>query len=133
MFADDVKIFVSFALDNQPLQSDFEKGCSWRELSRMQLNVDKCKCMSLCRQQIISYPYNISGTPLSRVCSFGDLGFVLEPKLRFHIHVEAKLESVQKQFLLFCLLKLAWDPLVRRPPYKDILKLIYPPNLFSIS
>lgn len=41
------------------------------------------------------------------------------------------IESVQKQFLLFCLRGLGWDPNLRLPPYKSRLALIKLPTLHS--
>ena len=48
----------------------------------------------------------------------------------YDVHSDA-IESVQKQFLLFALNYLPWDPELLLPPYKDRLKLIHLPTLES--
>ena len=42
-----------------------------------------------------------------------------------------KIESVQKQFLLFCLRGLGWNPNIPLPSYKSRLALIKLPSLYS--
>ena len=46
------------------------------------------------------------------------------------VHVK-KIESVQKQFLLFCLRNLPWNPNINLPSYKSRLQLIDLPSLES--
>jgi len=48
-----------------------------------------------------------------------------------HTNYISKIESVQKQFLLFCLRHLGWDRSVYLPPYTQRLKLISLPTLVS--
>ena len=48
----------------------------------------------------------------------------------YNIYIN-KLESVQKQFLLFCLRGLNWNPNIRLPPYRSRLALIRLPTLKS--
>jgi len=49
---------------------------------------------------------------------------------RYNCYIEC-IESVQKQFLLFCLRNLNWDPNIPLPAYKSRLKLINLPTLES--
>lgn len=46
---------------------------------------------------------------------------VWSPSYLTHIN---RIESVQKQFLIFCLRNLGWDPTKRLPPYEQRLKLL---------
>jgi len=72
---------------------------------------------------IISYPYHIRGTPLFRVCSLKDLWVVLDPKHRFHKHVEAIMKKAlsvlgcvkrwAKKFNVLYSTKLLYTSLVR--------------------
>lgn len=48
----------------------------------------------------------------------------------YNIHIQ-RIESVQKQFLLFCLRGLPWNPDINLPSYIDRLKLIKLPTLSS--
>ena len=47
---------------------------------------------------------------------------------QYEVHVK-KIESVQKQFLLFCLRNLPWNPNINLPSYKSRLQLIDLPSL----
>ena len=49
---------------------------------------------------------------------------------RYQCHIDF-LESVQKQFLLFCLRHLGWDPNIPLPAYRSRLRLIRLPTLES--
>ena len=49
---------------------------------------------------------------------------------RYQSHIDS-IESVQKQFLLFCLRHLGWDPNLPLPCYRSRLKLIDLPTLHS--
>lgn len=53
---------------------------------------------------------------------------VWDPQYDFYVNM---LESVQKQFLLFCLRNLRWDPNLNLPPYASRLSLIKLPTLAS--
>lgn len=48
----------------------------------------------------------------------------------YNVHSNS-IESVQKQFLIFCLRGLGWDPTLQLPPYRDRLSLIKLPTLQS--
>ena len=47
---------------------------------------------------------------------------------QYDVHVK-KIESVQKQFMLFCLRSLPWNPNINLPPYESRLALIKLPTL----
>ena len=53
---------------------------------------------------------------------------VWDPQYEIHIN---KIESVQKQFLLFSLRNLQWNPNINLPPYESRLQLIDLPTLES--
>lgn len=61
--------------------------------------------------------------PILEYCSV-----VWDPQYILYIK---SIESVQKQFLLFCLRHLQWDPTVHLPPYRSRLALIKLPTLKS--
>ena len=183
MFADDVKLFLTHKSSHRLLQEDFDNLISWCELNGMELNVNKCKQMTYSRLTVNLFNYKICDNPLEIVTSFEDLGVLLDPKLKFNIHINkivnksasvlglmkryAKefndpyitkllytslvrpileyasivwcprydcyciaIESIQKQFLLFCLRGLGWD-YTNLPSYKSRLKLINLPSLNS--
>jgi len=184
IFADDIKLYLSHVNNSLILQNDINNFSTWCSVNKLQLNISKCKIMTFSRSAAICHDYHLNGFQLEKVCSFVDLGVTLDPKLRFHFHIEkivnkatctlgfikrwAKefldpyatvrlytalvrpileyasvvwnpqyqsyselIESVQKQFLLFCLRGLNWDPSLRLPSYESRLKLIHLPTLYN--
>lgn len=136
------------------------------------------------RRQSIATDYFIDDYNLETVHTFNDLGVVMDPKLRFNLHINTciykakgifafikrwskefndphvtktlfkslvrpileygspvwspqyncyreRLESVQKQFLLFALKNFQWNPSQNLPPYTHRLKLLDLPTLES--
>lgn len=185
MYADDVKIFLSFDKfsDHTLLQNDLNCLYNWCKQNLMQLNFNKCKYMTFYRGSYINVNYSLENHQLERVFSIMDLGVQFDPKLNFIQHVSLtvsksrsilgfikrwakefkdpyvtkqlytslvrpvleyasvvwdpvymthvnSIESIQKQFLLFCLRGLHWNPL-DLPSYTSRLALIKLPTLKS--
>lgn len=186
MYADDVKIFLSFDKfsNHINLQQDLDSFYDWCNLNLMDLNLKKCKHMRFSRKYCISDNYYLGGNQLELVNSFNDLGVLLDPKLNFIQHITqtankargvlsfikrwAKeftdptitkqlytslvrpileygsiiwdpqynvriqmIESVQKQFLLFCLRSFYLGPVTDLPSYTTRLAFIKLPTLES--
>lgn len=91
MFADDVKKYflIRDIRDCVSLQRVIDRFVEWCGENFMDLNVDKCSVMTFARKKdIITYRYNINGTPLRRVTEVMDLGVLLDPKLSFQSHIQ---------------------------------------------
>lgn len=186
MFADDVKIFLSYndSYSHLLLQEDLDKFYTWCDTNLMQLNLKKCKHMVFSRSTFFSAEYFLGGCSLDCVNSILDLGILLDRKLDFNSHIITTvnkaygvlafikrwskefsdpyitkglftslvrpileygsviwdpqyyiyinmIESVQKQFLLFCLRNLRWNPEMILPSYESRLALIRLPTLKS--
>ena len=186
MFADDVKLYNSFNSQNGSvlLQNDLNSISIWCTENLMNMNIKKCKHMTFNRGSKIQTEYFIDSTRLEIVDSFKDLGVIMDPKLRFNIHINnminkgasmlgfikrwakdfndpyttkllftslvrpileyasvvwnpqyetyvTKIESIQKQFLLFALRNFYWDTSINLPSYSSRLKLINLPSLQS--
>lgn len=184
MYADDVKLFYSYNNYSQSsfLQNDIDCFQNWCKINCIHLNLKKCKHMTFARRPHILRTYKIDENQLESLNSFVDLGVTMDPKLRFHTHINRitnkassvlgfikrwskefndpyvtkllfislvrpileygsivwcpryncyidSIESVQKQFLLFCLKGLPWDPEIHLPPYTHRLQLIDLPQL----
>lgn len=185
MYADDLKIFLSFKHVNEHslLQSDINNFSRWCIINLMELNTKKCKVMSFFRMNHLKTKYLINNDELDSVESITDLGILLDNRLNFRSHISMTInkaygvlgfmkrwskefcdpyvtkqlytslvrpileygsiiwdpcyrihinliESVQKQFLLFCLRGLGWNTHVL-PSYESRLGLIKLPTLKS--
>lgn len=187
MFADDVKIFISYSnpIGHLLLQEDLDRFSYWCDLNLMELNLGKCKHMIFSRSRFFSHDYSLGGSTLESVDSIVDLGVLLDRKLEFDLHINTMvnkaygvlgfmkrwakefsdpyvtkqlftslvrpileygsvvwdphesgdinmIESVQKQFLLFCLRNLGWSSdWSEFPAYPNRLALIRLPTLKS--
>jgi len=187
MFADDVKICHSYnnPADQDLMQLDLDRFSNWCEQNCLMLNISKCKVMSFSwRREAIACSYYLNGVHIENVTEMRDLGVIMDPKLKFVVHINAvvckarsmlafikrwskefndpyitkllytslvrphleyaspvwnpsysvhsdSIESVQKQFLLFALRALPWDPAMNLPSYESRLKLISLPTLKS--
>lgn len=184
LYADDVKLFLSYKNEQDSffLQTDLDHLCDWCEINCMKLNLKKCKHMTFSRRQPSRSKYKISDYTLESLEVFDDLGVTMDPKLRFHIHINKAIsranstlgfikrwskefndplitktlftslvrpileyasivwcprygcyiddiESVQKQFLLFCLRNIYCQTNIHLPPYEYRLQLINLPAL----
>ena len=90
MYADDVKLFSHINTRNSVyLQYDLHSLFNWCSANGMSLNLKKCKKFSLFRSHPIQSDYFIGSYKLDNVDSFSDLGVILDPKLRFHLHIDS--------------------------------------------
>ena len=91
MYADDVKLFlhINSLNDAISLQYDLDTFVNWCSANGMSLNLKKCKKLSLFRNQPLLSNYYIGSYKLDNVESFVDLGVILDPKLRFHLHIDS--------------------------------------------
>ncbi|XP_075167631.1 uncharacterized protein LOC142239736 [Haematobia irritans] len=181
MYADDVKLFVSFdnASDSLLLQEDIDKLADWcaSNCTSMLLNLVKCKKMTFSRRVCEQTEYYVGNYRLENLFRFNDLGVLFDSRLDFGPHIEGcvnkatgvlafikrwskefvdpyltkrlftilvrpisenacviwspsyrcsidRIESVQKQFLIFALRGLGWNNLYDLPPYSSRLMLI---------
>ena len=99
LFADDLKIFASIdhskdclSLQNQLLHVD-----QWCTANKLQLNISKCRVVSYTKRLVpIQYNYVLGNSTLQRSNSVTDLGVVFDSKLRFNLHIEAKVKCAFK-------------------------------------
>lgn len=91
MYADDVKLFLhtNSLSDQISLQYDLYSLVNWCSANGMTLNLKKCKKLSFFRSQPLLSNYFIGSHKLDNVDSFVDLGVILDPKLRFHLHIDS--------------------------------------------
>ncbi|XP_075150853.1 uncharacterized protein LOC142224961 [Haematobia irritans] len=179
MYADDVKLFLSFdnASDSLLLQEDIDKLEDWCTSNCMLLNLLKCKKMTFSRRVCEQTEYYVGNYRLENALSFNDLCVFFDSRLDFGSHIEGcvnkvtgvlgfikrwskefvdpyltkrlfttlvrpileyacviwspsyctsidRIESVQKQFLIFALRGLGWNNSYDLPPYSSRLMLI---------
>ena len=182
LYADDVKIYHASNENDNILQNNLNNIANWCSYNCLYLNLAKCKHMIFARKVWYRRVFCINGMNLETVEQFPDLGVLMDPKLRFNLHINSilskayrtlgfikrwakefrdpyitkllftslvrpileyasivwnpsylcdinRIESVQKQFLLFCLRHLGWGSDVRLPPYESRLKLIRLPTM----
>lgn len=186
MYADDVKIFLSYKKSSEMLnlQHDLENFYNWCNINLMNLNLAKCKHMRFSRKWNSLGIYTLGDCQLELVKDILDLGVLLDSKLDFIKHITSminkargvlafikrwakeftdpeitkqlytslvrpiieygsiiwdpdydvhinRIESVQKQFLLFCLGNSTWNPSIPLPPYSVRLERVKLPTLES--
>ena len=86
--ADDKKeaLIIRNTSDTMKLQEEIDRFVQWCDENGLELNIKKCKIMTL-RNPIIPH-YNIKGTVIQRVEQMSDLGVTMDPKLSFALHRE---------------------------------------------
>lgn len=127
LFADDVKIFLSYIdpMDSRLLQNDLDSFSHWCNVNHMVLNVNKCKHMSFSRSKLIDRVYLLNGIRLERVNSFVDLGVLLDMKMNFNSHI---ITMVNKAYGVLGFIK-RWakefsDPYVTKQLYTSLVRPI---------
>ena len=95
LFADDAKIFreITNPTDQQSLQQDINNMYSWTEQSLLTFNPDKCVSMTISRSGNNNRQYKLNGTPLNISTSERDLGVIIDNRLQFNDHVQAKINK----------------------------------------
>ena len=99
LFADDLKIFrtVRSLDDCLILQENFEVFDMWCRNNGLSLNLMKCKIISFYRTtRLIPFSYSCAGAEIIRVDKVHDLGILLDSRLTYVPHVEARVSKARK-------------------------------------
>lgn len=99
LFADDLKVarVIKNQLDSQLLQNDVNIISKWCHANKMILNLSKCYHVKLTRKHLpIQTRYNILGNELDELSLIRDLGVWVDSELRFSMHLDNILESVNR-------------------------------------
>ncbi|MFZ2540120.1 MAG: hypothetical protein WAX04_14670 [Oscillospiraceae bacterium] len=108
LFADDAKMFnhVKSVADSLKLQASLNEMQDWSEKWLLKLNIKKCKIISFGRNVDNDFKYYITNNntihKLERENNINDLGILLDNKLNFSAHIQAK---INKAFSMIGLLK----------------------------
>lgn len=103
LFADDTKIYSIVNDSNDDNQSSITELSAWSTDNDLDLNIGKCKVMSLFRKRVPHIAtYSITGLTVERVNSFTDLGVTLDVKLSFSLHYDA---IIAKSFAMLGFIK----------------------------
>ena len=90
LFADDIKLFTAVKTvdDCECLQRDIDSISAWCFSNDLLLNESKTKVMSFSRKrEILSFPYVLDSTDITRVEVIRDLGVFMDPAINFNHHV----------------------------------------------
>jgi hypothetical protein len=92
LFADDVKLYTSFNIDDSNcsnLQQSLDQLSSWASLWQLDININKCCVLPIRNKSSssISHPYFINGLQLSCSSSVSDLGITIDSRLSFNQHI----------------------------------------------
>lgn len=107
LFADDTVLFVAgdninecFDIMNAEL-SNFSEWLRWKKL---QLNVNKTKCMIVTTRRIHNYSgsVQIDGEEIERVETIKYLGVMLDEKLNFNEHIDYTIRKAARKFGVLC-------------------------------
>lgn len=99
LFADDMKIFkiINTNHDLHLLQLDLDNLNNYCTLNKLDLNVDKCCCITFSRStKALRFCYKINNKFLPRAETVVDLGVTLDSKLLFDKHIEKILAKAMK-------------------------------------
>jgi len=104
LFADDAKVYntIHSEIDFIHLKISCQNIFDWAELWCMKLNINKCKVLSVVRNQNIKRDYdyfvNSGGVDykLEHAVSIKDLGVMVDEKLTFHEHINEKINTAFK-------------------------------------
>lgn len=91
LFADDCVLYrrITNEDDNLLLQGDLNRVSDWCNTWLMNLNVTKCKSMTITRSSITPklFDYTLNGTRLEQVSSYKYLGVYITNDLSWHSHI----------------------------------------------
>lgn len=99
MYADDMKIFSKIydLQDCLKVQEDLSRLVDYCKLNLLDLNVDKCQCITYSRKRsVLSFCYTINDVPVDRRSEVRDLGVILDHKLSFTSHYEHIVQKAYK-------------------------------------
>jgi Reverse transcriptase (RNA-dependent DNA polymerase) len=90
VYADDIKILRTISCNDDValLQSDLDGLLVWADVNMLELNVEKCFCITFARIfNLIDSSYTIMDRTLNKCGSIKDLGVIMDSKLDFREHV----------------------------------------------
>ena len=92
LFADDVKLYTSFKIDESnccSLQKSIDLLSSWANAWQLAINISKCSVLPIRNRynSSVSHPYFINGTQLVQSTSVSDLGILVDSRLSFNLHI----------------------------------------------
>ena len=95
LFADDAKIFreITSATDQQTLQDDINNLYKWTQDSLLTFNLEKCTSMTISRSGNNVRQYSLNNSPLNSTSKERDLGVILDNRLHFDQHIQAKINK----------------------------------------
>ena len=108
LFADDAKLYkcISDASDNEQLNKSCQKVFDWSEQWCMNLNVDKCKVLTIKKSKNDNFSYGFTKSndylALENVDNMKDLGVIIDCELNFDLHIS---EKVNKAFQMLGIIK----------------------------
>ena len=105
LFADDAKLFrvIRCIDDCRMLNESCQRFFDWSVQWGMNVNVDKCKVLSIAKNRVIEQPFNYSFSIneneycLEHVDNVKDLGIILDSELCFKAHIYDK---INKAFMM---------------------------------
>ncbi len=98
LFADDTKIFdkITSVNDQVSLQHDIDNMAKWAETWLLKYHPLKCKTMRIGDDTIENYNYTLNNHILERTDIEKDLGVLIDRKLSFDDHIQAKINTANK-------------------------------------
>ena len=101
LFADDTKIYrmcnVNCVDDCKKLQCDLDALLSWCTKWRLNVNIAKCKILSVTKSRSpVVFDYHINGILVERVSEFNDLGILIQNNLSWNSHVKKTVAKARK-------------------------------------
>lgn len=100
LFADDTKIWreINCSNDYIQLQNDIYKILEWCSMWHLHLNIDKCKCMSICANECVIHDYEMNNSLIVRTEFEKDVGIVFDSSLEFDRHITEKCNKANSIF-----------------------------------
>ena len=120
MYADDMKIFKEICdpSDCIILQNYVDRFFQWSKLNGLDLNVNKCTCISFFRiNNPVHFVYCINGNVLKRVVEMKDLGIVFDNKLTFTGHINNLIQRAYGSLGYVCRYGCDFSPMMLKVLY----------------
>ena len=89
MFADDIKMYTELKNQNSTVnfQNQLDSICQWSIRWQLPISYTKCNLLYLGRQEANGTLLTINGNPLATSSFTKDLGVVIDPDLKFDLHI----------------------------------------------
>ena len=140
MFADDTKMYKGIfqpPQDNMLLQTDIDNISRWSEGSLLKFHPEKTAAMRITRSSDLEPPqYTMNNKPLALSDEEKDLGVIIDSKLTFEKHIQAKINKANQimglirrtiEYLNKENFKLLFTALVR--PHLEYANAVWSPSL----